>query len=125
MVGLERRPVASPADRGLVLRTASHREVRCGALILTAGIGTFRPRLLPVGEEHLGCGLMYFVPPLGDLAGRDIMIVGGGDSAFDWALNLHPVARSVTLVHRRDRFRAHDHTVRQVTELGVPILTFT
>ena len=48
-----------------------------------------------------------FVP----YAGKDVVIVGGGDSAFDWALHLEPVARSVTLVHRRDAFRAHQRTV--------------
>jgi len=51
------------------------------------------------------------------------VIVGGGDSAFDWALHLHPIAGSVTLVHRRDAFRAHVRTVEQVRALGVRILT--
>jgi thioredoxin reductase (NADPH) len=52
-----------------------------------------------------------------------VVIVGGGDSAFDWALSLHGIARSVTLVHRRNKFRAFAATVRQVRELGVPIIT--
>ena len=51
------------------------------------------------------------------------MIVGGGDSAFDWALTLSPLARSVTVVHRRETFRAHEALVRQVADLGVPVIT--
>ena len=49
----------------------------------------------------------------------DVVIVGGGDSAFDWALALHPIAKSVSLVHRRDAFRAHEASVNQVKKLGV------
>src|SRR5258707_790916 len=52
----------------------------------------------------------------------DVAIVGGGDSGFDWALSLHPVAKSVTMVHRRDKFRAHAGTVAKVQELPVEII---
>ena len=62
---------------------------------------------------------IYFVRELDSLADQDVLIVGGGDSAFDWALALPPIAKSVTLVHRRDRFRAHAHTVAKVQELPV------
>ena len=110
-------------ERGVVLTTAAGRTVFCGAVVLTGGIGTFQPRPLPAGEDHLGRGLMYFVPRLGDLADRDVLIVGGGDSAFDWALALEPLARSVTLVHRRNNFRAHQHTVDQVLASSVRVLT--
>lgn len=54
---------------------------------------------------------------------RDVVIVGGGDSAFDWAIHLEPIARSVTLVHRRDAFRAHERTVAQVRASSVRIVT--
>jgi ferredoxin/flavodoxin---NADP+ reductase len=123
VVRLDRRPNADRDDRGILLTTAGGRTVSCGAVVLTAGIGTFRPRPLPAGEGHLGRGLMYFVPRLAELTDRDVMIVGGGDSAFDWALALEPLARSVTLVHRRDSFRAHQHTVDQVLESSVRVLT--
>src|SRR6266536_2750046 len=59
---------------------------------------------------------------LDDLAGQNVVIVGGGDSAFDWALSLQPIAKSVTLVHRRDKFRAHAHTVSRVQSLPVVII---
>jgi thioredoxin reductase (NADPH) len=62
------------------------------------------------------------VPQLDELAGHNVVIVGGGDSAFDWALSLQPVAKSVTLVHRRDKFRAHAGTVGRVQALPVEII---
>jgi thioredoxin reductase (NADPH) len=64
----------------------------------------------------------YFVPHLADLTGHNVVIVGGGDSAFDWALALQPLAKSVTLVHRRDKFRAHASTVTRVQALPVEII---
>ncbi|HEY0447996.1 NAD(P)/FAD-dependent oxidoreductase [Actinophytocola sp.] len=97
--------------------------VRTGAILITAGMGEFTPRPLPAGDGWLGRGVVNFVPELEALRDQDVVIVGGGDSAFDWALSLHPVARSVTLVHRRNKFRAFAATVRQVRELGVPIIT--
>jgi hypothetical protein len=57
-------------------------------LLITAGLGTFEPRPLPAGSEYEGRGLRYFVPRLADLAGQDMVVVGGGDSAVDWALAL-------------------------------------
>jgi ferredoxin/flavodoxin---NADP+ reductase len=93
--------------------------VEAGAVILTAGIGTFTPRPLPAGEAYLGRGLSYFVPDPAEHADRDVLVVGGGDSAVDWALALRSIARSVTLVHRRKAFRAHAANVSALTELGV------
>ena len=63
------------------------------------------------------------MPTFAPYAGKDVVIVGGGDSAFDWALHLEPVAKSVTLVHRRDAFRAHQRTVDQVRASSVEIVT--
>jgi ferredoxin/flavodoxin---NADP+ reductase len=105
-----------------VLRLADGAELVCGAVIITGGLGGFTPRPLPAAQAYPGAGVVYFVPRPADLAGHDVLIVGGGDSAFDWALALHPVARSVTLVHRRDRFRAHAGTVGRVRALSVDIL---
>jgi thioredoxin reductase len=105
-----------------VLHLADGTELTCGAVIITGGLGGFSPRPLPVAAAYADAGVVYFVPRLGDLAGHDVLIVGGGDSAFDWALALHPVAKSVTLVHRRDKFRAHAGTVERVRALPVRIL---
>ena len=88
--------------------------VRAEAMLITAGIGKFSPRPLPAGDGWVGRGMEFFVPSFAPYAGKDVVIVGGGDSAFDWALHLEPIAKSVTLVHRRDAFRAHQRTVDQV-----------
>ncbi len=93
------------------------------AVLITAGIGKFTPRALPAGEGWLGRGLEFFVPSFAPYEGKDVVIVGGGDSAFDWAQHLEPIAKSVTLVHRRDAFRAHERTVAAVREAGVEIIT--
>ncbi|MDT7711224.1 MAG: ferredoxin/flavodoxin---NADP+ reductase [Pseudonocardiales bacterium] len=106
----------------LVVTTAAGLRISTKAVVITGGIGTFTPRLLPAGSEYEGRGLAYFVPKLDDYADTDVVIVGGGDSAFDWAQTLHPIARSVTLVHRRTTFRAHATTVASVRSAGIPII---
>ena len=105
-----------------MLHLADGTDIGCGAVIVTGGLGGFTPRPLPAAEGFEGEGILFFVPRLNDLAGHDVVIVGGGDSAFDWALALQPIAKSVTLVHRRDRFRAHPGTVDRVRALPVRIL---
>ena len=97
--------------------------IDAGAVVVTAGIGTFTPRTLPAGEEFLDRGLSYFVPALDDYADNDVLVVGGGDSAVDWTLALAPIARSVTLVHRRGQFRAHAASVREMYDCGAQIIT--
>jgi thioredoxin reductase (NADPH) len=87
------------------------------------GIGEFQPRPLPAGDGWLGRGMVHFVPSHEAHRGQHVVVVGGGDSALDWALALHPVAASVTLVHRRARFRALPATVSQVRAAGVRVLT--
>ncbi|MFF5988773.1 NAD(P)/FAD-dependent oxidoreductase [Prauserella flavalba] len=108
---------------GLAVTTDAGRRIECRAVVLTGGIGTFAPRPLPAGEEFLGRGLRYFVPKLDSLAGQDVLVVGGGDSAVDWALSLEPIASSVTLVHRRAAFRAHRHSVDRMHASGARVLT--
>ena len=110
-------------DEGVTVGLDDGSTVRAGAVLITAGIGKFSPRPLPAGEGWLGRGLEFFVPSFAPYAGKDVVIVGGGDSAFDWALHLEPVARSVALVHRRDAFRAHERTVQQVRDSSVEIIT--
>jgi thioredoxin reductase (NADPH) len=105
-----------------VLQLSGGRTVHAKAVVITGGIGKFTPRPLPVGQEFLGRGMEYFVPRIEPYRGKDVVIVGGGDSALDWAHALNPVARSVTLVHRRDKFRAHQHTVDEILRSPVRIL---
>jgi thioredoxin reductase (NADPH) len=98
-------------------------EITAKAVLITAGIGKFSPRPLPAGDGWLGRGMEFFVPSFAPYVGKDVVIVGGGDSAFDWALHLEPVASSVALVHRRDAFRAHQRTVDAVRASSVEIIT--
>lgn len=115
-----------PSDEGTErfrLTTADGTRVHGGAVVVTGGIGTFTPRPLPAGEDFLGRGLSYFVPTLTDFDDTDVVVVGGGDSACDWALALQPTARSVTLVHRRKAFRAHAATVDAVRASGATVVT--
>jgi thioredoxin reductase len=122
LLGRQARTVENTAN-GLEVGLADGTTVRAGAVLITAGMGEFNPRPLPAGDGWVGKGVVYFVPSLEAHLGQDVVIVGGGDSAFDWALALHPIANSVTLVHRRAAFRAHAATVTKVRELGVPIIT--
>jgi ferredoxin/flavodoxin---NADP+ reductase len=108
---------------GVRVTTAAGTMIDAKVLLITAGIGAFRPRPLPAADDFTGEGIVFFVPKLDVHAGQDVVIVGGGDSAFDWALSLHDIAKSVTLVHRREAFRAHAATVERVRELGVRLVT--
>jgi thioredoxin reductase (NADPH) len=110
-------------DGSPVVTASSGLQVRARFIVVTGGIGTFTPRRLPALAGFEDRGLAYFVPQPEEYRDRDVVIVGGGDSAFDWVLTLSPVARSVTLVHRRESFRAHEALVRQVLDLPVHVLT--
>ncbi len=89
------------------------------SLIIAAGGGSFQPKKPPIPEidTYEEKSVFYAVRRMEDLRGRDVLIVGGGDSALDWTINLQPVARRVTLLHRRDEFRAAPHSVEQMRSL--------
>jgi ferredoxin/flavodoxin---NADP+ reductase len=108
---------------GVAVTTDRGETITAGAVLVTAGIGKFTPRPLPVGDAYAGRGLRYFVPRLDELTGEDVVVVGGGDSAVDWALSLEPIAKSVVLVHRRDQFRAHEHSVDLLAASTVQVMT--
>ncbi|MCM0622748.1 NAD(P)/FAD-dependent oxidoreductase [Nocardioides bruguierae] len=110
-------------DDRVELQTAADTTVVASAVLLTAGIGSFTPRPLPAGGEYVGRGVMHFVPQLEELRDLDIVVVGGGDSAVDWALSLEQIASSVGIVHRRDVFRAHEASLSRLRSSTVEILT--
>ncbi|MEO3946875.1 NAD(P)/FAD-dependent oxidoreductase [Gorillibacterium sp. CAU 1737] len=97
------------------------------AVIVTAGIGAFEPRKLELAQadRYEKKNLHYFVKDLSSFAGKRVLISGGGDSAVDWALMLEPIAEEVTLIHRRDKFRAHEHSVELLMKSKVKIITPT
>ncbi|MFK0245144.1 NAD(P)/FAD-dependent oxidoreductase [Amycolatopsis azurea] len=122
LLGRKAEKLESVED-GITITLDGGQVLRAGAVLITAGIGEFTPRPLPAGDGWLGRGMVHFVPALQAHAGQHVVVVGGGDSAFDWVLALRPVAASVTLVHRRAKFRAAESIVRQARELGVRIVT--
>ncbi|AXI08126.1 ferredoxin--NADP(+) reductase [Oceanobacillus zhaokaii] len=94
-------------------------------IIITAGNGAFKPRTMNLEDEDKfdNTNLHYSIKNIQDFANKDVVIFGGGDSAVDWALMLEKIAARVSLVHRRDKFRAHEHSVKQLKECSVNILT--
>jgi len=102
-------------DGHFLLRTATD-EFPSKSIVIAAGIGAFSPRRLPqaCAEPWYGRGIEDRVLDPSKFAGAHVVIVGGGDSAFDWAHQLQGRAASVALVHRTDRFRAHHATVEAV-----------
>jgi thioredoxin reductase len=85
------------------------------SLVIAAGIGAFSPRRLPqaCAEPWYGRGIYDVVTDPEKFRGQRVVIIGGGDTAFDWGVQLLPRARAITIVHRTDRFRAHDATVNE------------
>lgn len=98
-------------DRGTLLEAP--------VVVIAAGGGSFVPKKPPIKgiESFEDKSVFYAVRKKDAFAGKNIVIAGGGDSALDWALNLHPVANKVTLVHRRDEFRAAPDTVSKMRAL--------
>ena len=87
--------------------------------MIAAGGGSFQPKKPPIPgiEAYEKTSVFYSVKKMDALRGRDILIVGGGDSALDWTLNLQPLANSLTLLHRRDDFRAAPDSVKKMRQL--------
>jgi thioredoxin reductase (NADPH) len=100
---------------GLIRLGTSRGERWSKTVIVCAGVGAFEPKRLDVPglRELEGKGVYYFAKHVEDFRDRHVVIVGGGDSAVDWAVTLEPVAAQVTLIHR-SKFRAHEATVRQL-----------
>lgn len=94
-------------------------------VLIAAGVGSFSPKKLPIPgiERFEGRGLHYFVKELSPFHHQRVLIVGGGDSAVDWANMLAPLTRELTLIHRRDQFRAHEDSVTKMRQTSTRILT--
>jgi thioredoxin reductase (NADPH) len=100
-----------------VFKLTTNKEVHYSkTIIITAGNGAFQPRRLELenATSYEGKNLHYFIDDLNKFAGQKVVVFGGGDSAVDWTLMLEPIAEQVTIVHRRDKFRAHEHSVENL-----------
>lgn len=105
-----------PTPEGWAVTTERGRVYESATVIIAGGIGAFEPRKLaaPGVAELEGKGVTYAVKDLESYRGKRVLIVGGGDSAVDWVLMLKDVAARVTLIHRRNSFRAHAATTNQM-----------
>lgn len=95
-------------------------------LLITAGIGAFAPNRLanPSIAHFERRGVYYLVKDKTEFRGKRLLIIGGGDTAVDWALNLKDLARKVTLIHRREQFRAHEGSVASLMNSEVEVKLF-
>jgi len=112
-----------PTDGGFRIKD-SLRQDDAKTLVLALGLGRFTPRRLGLPDEDrfLGKGLAYRLPPLEEVRARRAVVVGGGDTALDTALSLREVAE-VTVVRRRDEFRAFAHTQDRFAEAGIEVVS--
>jgi thioredoxin reductase (NADPH) len=92
-------------------------EATC--IVIAAGGGSFVPKKPPIPEieDYEGQSVFYAVRQIEQFRDKDLVIVGGGDSALDWTIALERIAKSITLVHRRDQFRAHADSVNKMHEM--------
>jgi thioredoxin reductase (NADPH) len=105
-------------ERQLVVLHTERGELRSRTVIIAGGHGAFEPKKLPGYDmsEWEGRGAHYIVGEKSVFEGKRVLIIGGGDSAIDWVINLLDTAEHVSLAHRREGFRAHELTVGQVLE---------
>jgi thioredoxin reductase (NADPH) len=106
-------------DDGFEVKTDAGTVFHARIVVIAAGGGSFQPKKPPIPgiDAYEGTSVHYSVRQIEAFRGRDILIVGGGDSALDWVLNLSPVAKSLTLLHRRDEFRAAPDSVKRMRKL--------
>jgi len=100
------------------VRTSTGQNFLTNSIIVCAGSGSFVPKRPPLHEIETfeGKSVFYSIKNKKDLSGQNVVIAGGGDSAVDWALLLQPIAKSLHIVHRRDRFTAQEHSVQQLKQ---------
>jgi thioredoxin reductase (NADPH) len=106
-------------DNDFELKTDGGLVFRSKVVVIAAGGGSFQPKKPPIPgiDSYEGTSVFYSVKKMEAFRGKDVLIVGGGDSALDWTINLQPIAKSMTLLHRRDDFRAAPDSVKKMREL--------
>jgi thioredoxin reductase (NADPH) len=116
--------VAKRDERDFELTTPKG-AYRARSVLIAGGVGSFSPKKLTINLDHFeGRGLYYFVKDTRDFAGKRILIVGGGDSALDWAMHLEHVGAEVSLIHRRGEFRGHEDSAKKVLASTVNVRLF-
>lgn len=112
-------------EDGIFKLTTNKGDHLTKSLIITAGNGAFQPRRLELEEalKYEKSNIHYFIDDLNQFAGQKVVVCGGGDSAVDWALMLENIAEKVYIVHRRDKFRAHEHSVENLHNSKVIVKT--
>ena len=122
----EQAMTLSAVDGGYVIGSDRGTQHRSKTVLLTAGIGSFAPRKLPEAAlaRYEGHGLHYVLPSLEVFRGRRVLLLGGGDTAVVWALHLEPLASELTLIHRRDQFRAHEDSVHKLHASRCKVVPF-
>jgi thioredoxin reductase (NADPH) len=102
------------------LKTDAGNEFIAKVVVIAAGGGSFTPKRPPLAciEAYEGISVFYAVRRMESFRGKSVLIVGGGDSALDWTLNLQPITKSLTLLHRRDEFRGAPHSVEKMRLLA-------
>ncbi|MGI4788637.1 MAG: NAD(P)/FAD-dependent oxidoreductase [Janthinobacterium lividum] len=133
-LALDEKVVSLTSDSGLItmeteqeINKIVHRRTHYAkSAIIAAGVGAFLPRkIAKAGLEELeGRGVHYFVNDKSILAGKRLVVVGGGDSAFDWTLNLYDAAESILQIHRSDKYKAHEDTIEKVMALPIEFKPF-
>ena len=118
-LGQEVRVVERRDDDGFFVETSAGTQFNCKAIVIAGGVGSFQPRALrvPKVESYVNQSLHYRVRDPDQFAAKDLIILGGGDSALDWVLELVDRANSMVLVHRRDEYRAAPASVGKMREL--------
>jgi thioredoxin reductase (NADPH) len=111
--------LGTPEHPAFRVTTDADKAFEAKVVVVAAGGGSFQPKKPPIAgiDAFEGRSVFYAVRKIEQFRGKRVLIVGGGDSALDWVLNLHPVADRVTLLHRRDAFRAAPHSVNAMRAL--------
>jgi thioredoxin reductase (NADPH) len=118
-LGQEVQVLQRQDDGSFFVETSKGTQFTAKAVVIAAGVGSFQPRPLrvPDAESYEGTSLHYRVRDPGQFAGKRLLILGGGDSALDWVLELADTAERITLVHRRDEYRAVPDSVAKMKQL--------
>ena len=106
-------------DGEFLVKTDFGTGFKAKIIVIAAGGGAFTPKKPPLQDlaSFEEKSISYSVRQMETFRGKDLLIVGGGDSALDWVINLQPIANNITLMHRRDKFRGAPDSVNKVMEL--------